>query len=207
MPSFNVRLLLVDFTVIDRLYSIMCQYVARINDESRKLYVSNSLARNTYNTAIRKQKALYYENSLSNSRSSKKTWTILKEAANLAKTTSKITEININGTLSSDESEIANTFNQFFSTVGSTISDSIPPSTRDPLSYCPDFPDNLRQLELEGCGPMLVGNTIQTMVSKSSTDLDGISSKLLKSVRAEIERPLAHIFIVSVSAQAYFQSS
>jgi len=157
-------------------------------------------ARNTYNTAIRKQKALYYENSLSNSRSSKKTWTILKEAANLAKTTSKITEININGTLSSDESEIANTFNQFFSTVGSTISDSIPPSTRDPLSYCPDFPDNLRQLELEGCGPMLVGNTIQTMVSKSSTDLDGISSKLLKSVRAEIERPLAHIFSLSLSA-------
>jgi hypothetical protein len=84
--------------------------------------------------------------------------------------------------------------------VGSTISDSIPPSTRDPLSYCPDFPDILRQLELEGCGPMLVGNTIQTMVSKSSTDLDGISSKLLKSVRAEIERPLAHIFSLSLSA-------
>jgi hypothetical protein len=114
--------------------------------------------------------------------------------------TSKITEININGTLSSVESEIAKTFNQFFSTVGSTISDSIPPSTRDPLSHCPDFPDNLRQLELEGCGPMLVGNTIQTMVSKSSTDLDGISSKLLKSVRAEIERPLAHIFSLSLSS-------
>jgi hypothetical protein len=46
-------------------------------------------ARNTYNTAFRKQKALYYENRLSNSKSSKKTWTILKEAANLAKNTSK----------------------------------------------------------------------------------------------------------------------
>ncbi len=46
---------------------------------------------------------------------------------------------------------------------------------------------------------MLVGNTIQSMVSKSSTDLDGISSKLLKSVRAEIERPLSHIFSLSLS--------
>jgi hypothetical protein len=53
---------------------------------------------------------------------------------------------------------------------------------------------HLRQLELDGCGPMLVGNTIQTMASKNSIDLDGISSKLLKAVRSEIERPLAHIF-------------
>jgi hypothetical protein len=156
-------------------------------------------ARNEYNTAVRRQKVLYYEDSLSNSKCSKKTWTILKEAANLAKNTGKITEISINGTLSSDEKAIANTFNHFFSTVGSTISNSIPPSNRDPLSYCPDFPNNLRQLELEGCGPMLVGNTIQSMVSKSSTDLDGISSKLLKSVRAEIERPLSHIFSLSLS--------
>jgi hypothetical protein len=138
------------------------------------------IASKAFNTAIRKQKPLYYENSLSNSRSSKKTWTIHKEAANLVKNTSKITEIIINGTLSLGESEIANTFNQFFSTVGSAISESITPSTRDPLSYCPDFPDNLRQLELEGCGPMLAGNTIQIMVSKSSTDLASICSKLLK---------------------------
>jgi hypothetical protein len=46
---------------------------------------------------------------------------------------------------------------------------------------------------------MLVGNTIKSLVSKNSTDLDGISSKFLKAVSYEIERPLAHIFSLSLS--------
>lgn len=41
------------------------------------------------------------------------------------------------------------------------------------------------------------------MVGKSSTDLDGISSKLLKSVRAEIESPLAHIFNLSLTTGVF----
>jgi hypothetical protein len=46
---------------------------------------------------------------------------------------------------------------------------------------------------------MLVGNTIKNLVSKNSTDLDGISSKLLKAISYEIECPLAHIFSLSLS--------
>ncbi len=46
---------------------------------------------------------------------------------------------------------------------------------------------------------MLVGNTIKSLVSKNSTDLDGISSKLLKVVSYEKEPPLAHIFSLSLS--------
>ncbi len=87
----------------------------------------------------------------------------------------------------------------FFSTVGTKIASSLPNSDIDPLSYCPELPDTVRHLELEGCGPMLVGNTIKTLVSKNSTDLDGISSKLLKAISYEIERPLAHIFSLSLS--------
>ena len=45
---------------------------------------------------------------------------------------------------------------------------------------------------------MLVGNTIKSLVSKNSTDLDGISSKLLKAISYKIERPLAHIFSLKV---------
>ena len=37
------------------------------------------------------------------------------------------------------------------------------------------------------------------MWTKNSTDLDGISSKLLKAISYEIERPLAHIFSLSLS--------
>jgi hypothetical protein len=116
----------------------------------------------------------------------KSTWNILKEAANLNKSTHTISEISIDGTLSSDTKAIANTFNNFFSTVGSKIANSLPLSNTDPLSYCAELPDTARLLELDGCGQILVGNTIKTLVSKNSTDLDGISSKLLKAIQNEI---------------------
>jgi hypothetical protein len=50
---------------------------------------------------------------------------------------------------------------------------------------------------------MLVGNTIKSLVSKNSTDLDGISSKLLKAVSYKIERPLAHIFSLSLASGTF----
>jgi hypothetical protein len=43
------------------------------------------------------------------------------------------------------------------------------------------------------------------LVSKSSTDLDGISIKLLKAVRAEIESPLAHAFNLSLTTGEFPQ--
>jgi hypothetical protein len=164
------------------------KYLANPTTESKAAYTK---FRNEYNTAIRKRKAQYYEQSLAASNSSKKAWEILKEAASLNKSSHRITEIIANGTPTTNSTEIANTFNNFFSTVGTKIASSLPNSDVDPLSYCPDLPDTVRHLELEGCGPMLVGNTIKNLVSKNSTDIDGISSKLLKAISYEIERPLA----------------
>jgi hypothetical protein len=168
--------------------------------EPTPLNISNyKRHRNLYNTAVRQSKAQYFESNLaSHSKDPKKTWKILKEAANLNTVQSTISELNVNGTSTSNSSEMATVFNDFFSTVGTTISNSIPLSNIDPLSYCSDFP-NLTPLELAGTGPCEVGNTIQKLVSKSSTDLDGISSKLLKAVRSEIESPLAHVFNLSLT--------
>jgi len=171
------------------------KYLASPTPENAASYKKQ---RNEYNSAIRKCKAQYYEQSLAACKNSKSSWNILKEAANLNKNSHKISELCTNGTLITDSKEVANSFNSF-SSVGSKISNSIPPTTIDPLSYCADLPDTVRHLELEGCGPILVGNTIKMMTSKCSTDLDGISSKLLKAIQYEIERPLAHIFGLSLA--------
>ncbi len=40
-------------------------------------------------------------------------------------------------------------------------------------------------------------------MSKNSTDLDGISSKLHKAIQNEIERPLAHIFSLSLATGVF----
>ena len=175
-------------------------YLATPTPENKATYTQH---RNAYNTAVRKQKAQYYEQSLAASRNPKNTWSILKEAANLSKNTHRITEILANGTLTSNDTEIANAFNHFFSTAGSNIANSLPTSNKDPLSYIPELPDTARQLELEGCGQILVGNTIRQLVSKTSTDIDGISSKLIKAIQYEIEKPLAHIFRLSLASGTF----
>ena len=97
---------------------------------------------------------------------------------------------------------IANSFNIHFSSIGSKISNEIPPSEIDPLSYCHDFPD-LRHLELGGVGPIYVIDIVKAMTSKTSTDLDDISTKFLKSIIGEIALPLSHIFDLSLSSGTF----
>ena len=163
--------------------------------------------RNLYNTAVRQSKALYYETNLAQSRKDpKRTWQLLKEAANLNTASSSITELNINGTLSSNTTEIANSLNDFFSTIGTTISNTIPFSHIDPISYCTEHPD-VPKLDFVGTGQCQVGDVIKSLTSKSSTDLDGISTKILKSVRSEIEAPLAYTFNLSLTTGDFHLNS
>ncbi len=62
---------------------------------------------------------------------------------------------------------------------------------------------DIPHLDLAGTGPCQVGDTIKTLTSKSSNDLHGISIKLLKEVRAEIEAPLAHTFNFSLTTGCF----
>jgi hypothetical protein len=102
--------------------------------------ISNYKAhRNLYSTAVRQAKATYYEQSFADSAKN--------PGKHLNSNHSSITEISINGVLSSDSTAISNTFNNFFATVSSSISNSIPLTNIDPLSYCTDYP-NLPQLDL-----------------------------------------------------------
>jgi hypothetical protein len=87
------------------------KFLANPTTENKATYTR---FRNEYNSAIRKRKAQYYEQSLAASNTSKKAWEILKEAASLNKSTHKITEILAEGTPTTNSTEIANTFNNFF---------------------------------------------------------------------------------------------
>ena len=79
---------------------------------------------------------------------------------------------------------------------------SIPLTSIDPPSYYTNLQD-IPHLDLAGTGPFQVGDTIKTLTSKSSTDLYGISIKLLKEVMAEIEAPLAHTFNFSLTTGCF----
>jgi hypothetical protein len=60
-------------------------------------------------------------------------------------------------------------------------------------------------LELHNIGPGTVTDLIKSLENKSSCDIDGISTSLLKHVH-EISTPLAHIFNLSLSSGIFPES-
>jgi len=154
--------------------------------------------RNIYNATLRKSKRLYFEENLkANVKNPKKTWDLLKEATVGKKTTNKIEKISVNGNLISEPQVIAEEFNSFFTSIGSTIAESVRPTTIDPLDLVPTLP-NIVNMEFATIGPSFLCDLVKTFDSKSSCDLDGISLRLLKHVIYEICSPLAHIFNLSI---------
>jgi capsular polysaccharide biosynthesis protein len=90
--------------------------------------------RNLYNTLVRKSKNRYFEENLNaNVKNPKKSWELLKEVTIGTKQNKKIQKISVNGEQISDSLLIAEEFNSFFTNIGKTISDSVRPTSVDPI--------------------------------------------------------------------------
>jgi len=155
--------------------------------------------RNLYNKILRKSKLLYFENSFkAHCKNQKKTWELIGEALNKQTVTSSIPEILVQDMTLTNDTDKANAFNSFFSNVGPSVYNSVPTTTRTPESFVPENPE-VPLLDFGNIGPIYVSDIIKSLPNKSSADLDGVSLKLVKTVRTEICTPLAHIFDLSIS--------
>ena len=65
----------------------------------------------------------------------KKTWKGIREIINTKSSMSCISHIYHNGQTITEPITIANTFNNFFTSIGQSINDSIPQTIINPLSY------------------------------------------------------------------------
>jgi potassium voltage-gated channel Eag-related subfamily H protein 8 len=91
---------------------------------------------------------------------------------------------------------MANKFNEYFATAGHDVANSIPPSSKDPLDYLQN--NNAHDFHFGNTSQAEIVNTIRDFQNKKSTDIDGLSMCLLRSVAMEISSPLAHIFNLSL---------
>ena len=137
-------------------------------------------------------------------RNPKKTWDLLKEASNLTKSNDKIEKLIVNNVPTHDPELIANEFNDFFVKVGVDISESIVPTTVTAEIFMPDL-QNIEQLDLDGTNATHFCDIVKSLQPKSSLDVDGISTKLIKKIAVEISRPMSHIFNLSLT-QGIFPS-
>jgi hypothetical protein len=168
--------------------------------EDHAIYIAH---RNLYNSQLRLGKQLYYSENLNkNVKNSKRTWELLKEAANLTKNTNKIEKIDKDGTILTDPTEIATEFNDFFTGIGQKISRSVKPTIVKPEHYMPNLPD-VADLDLGSTSQGHICDIIKSLQPKNSCDVDGLSTKLLKKLSIELSLPLAHIFGLSLDTGTF----
>ena len=161
--------------------------------EKYKLY------RNLFHKVIRASKQMYLDSNFKNyQKCPKKTWDLLKETTFGEKSSQTISEIQDNGDTINDPKIMATKFNNFFSHIGTSISDSVHPIGKPPEDFVPNYPDDKPKFNLDNTGPIHITDIIKSFDSKVSCDLDGLSLKLLKIIAVSISVPLAHIFNLSL---------
>ena len=173
---------------------------AFLTDPSPVNLASYKTHRNLYQKAIRTAKKQHYGNKIrANSGNPKKTWETLNEILGRKTGAESIDKININGIPVTTPINIASHFNDFFTKIGTKISESVLPvmkNAEDYVVYDHVFPD----MNLTNTTPEHILKIIKGMQPKNSNDIDGQSTKLIKLIGLEISCPLAHIFNLSLSS-------
>ena len=153
----------------------------------------------TYNGIIKKciirAKSNYYTTHFENYKGDiKMTWSVINDALNRnAKPKQNNIRFKINDEVITDKQIIANKFNIFFVNIGPSLSKEIKaPSNK---FFC-DYLTKRYQLtfEFETVHEETIFEHINELKNKNSTGKDGISSKLLKTIKTSLIKPLTLIF-------------
>jgi hypothetical protein len=151
-----------------------------------------------YNSLIRLSKRLFYDEKISNCKNTKMVWDVFNEIISKKKDNGNANELVINNVQITDDCEIAENFNEFFSSIGENIANTLPDVNVDPMSYVTNH-ENIPLLQFEQIGPVFVSDVIKSFAPKKSLDMDGMSMCVLKFVESTVCIPLAHIFNLSFS--------
>jgi hypothetical protein len=178
-------------------------HLAMLTDRSPLSLERYRTYKNLYFKTLRAMKKLYYSSKFEeHAKNSKKTWDTINEVQGRTKKSESVDKININGSVETDPLKIASEFNSFFTRVGKQISDSIPPVSKEPDEYI-NYNREIPSMSLGNTTPAHVKKVISKFQPKTSCDINGQSTKMIKFLNNEISIPLSHIFNLSL-AQGIF---
>ena len=141
---------------------------------------------------IRAAKKVYYKNTFDQHKNNlRKTWEVLKNAIRKQNDKSSIIEeIKSNNLFFRNDNDMANKFNEYFTTIADNITDNLNTSDRDCSFYT-------RESNLNFSFSIVFVHDVLKVVSglesKSSQDMFGISNFLLKKIIENIALPFTHI--------------
>ena len=172
-------------------------FLASPSQAARLLYTSY---RNLYNKLVKLSKKKYFESELAkNQNNLRSTWAILRKATRRdSNTRSQISSIIVANQTFTEEKDIANNFNVFFTSVAEGICADIHPTVRPPeFVGQPDTPVfNLADFPITEAEIL---NVTMDLQSKKSEDLDGLSTNFVKQIISLILAPLSFVFNLSIS--------
>lgn len=160
-------------------------------DPSHNLYQNCKTHLETYNRILRQNirnaKKLYYSTCFNKfTDDMKKTWDNIKDILNKSKSKKDYPEyFKINEQEETNSVNIANAFNDYFLTIGKTLADSIiTPQNVSYKNFLQNPSDKNFKFELTNVDEVI--KVIDKLKAKTSRGIDGISNKLLKSIKKEI---------------------
>ncbi len=108
-----------------------------------------------------------------------------------------ISQINIDDVSESDPTKIANDFNSFFTSSGTKIANNVQNVTKQPEDYI-NYGRDIPEINLGNTTHEHISKIIRKFKLKSSCDIHGVSTKMIKFIGPEISKPLSHIFNLSL---------
>ena len=150
---------------------------------------------------IRKSKKQYFYNYFAKYKNNlKNVWKKLNSLTGKTKNNHTCNKININGKISTNKKDIANAFNNFFSTIGQNLNNELPETAVDPNSYLSGiYPNPMvipRVTELE------VASIVKSLPNKPCS-VENFSSEIIKENSELIAVPLTILFNKSLQSGSF----
>ena len=180
-------------------------------DRMYKKYIKNKLpanhqnynvARNTYFRKVAIEKQNYFKNLFTKHKNDiKKTWHSINLLLGKEQKQSSCKIISAEGKDLTEPVEIANNFNNYFSTVAENLVKKIPRSNTNPSSFL--GPNLSNSFYLYPTTPQKIQKIISSLQTKSSAGTDEIPAFLLKSLPINVILILTNIFNLSLSTGTF----
>ena len=186
----------IDKHLLDRINRKNQLYKEYVKNKSNSDLIRFKSFRNKLKRDIRLAKRKYYQKLLEeNKDNAKKSWQILNEVTGRVTTkTCTIKRLLSEGQVITGEKEIASALNEFFSSIGVTINNNVPPSDIEPTSYIHhDIPETCF-LDPVDINSIL---TILMDLNASGGTRSPTSVKVLQLLAPSVVGPLTHIVNLS----------
>lgn len=171
------------------------RYINKPNCKNKNEYINY---RNKLTYIIRKRKRNHYVEMINESQGDfKKTWKVLNKVLSRGQKTSVFPDHDNNTSTGTRKITLVDKFNDYFVSIGSNISSKI--SQPQNASFNDYLSGNyLNSFFLNPTNCYEVYKIVMNMKSSNSAGIDGISSKILKSISSIITAPLTHCINLSL---------